>query len=426
MDFKEVISERVGDSYYTIDHDSGLKIFVYPKEEYNSTYAIFGTKFGSINTSFLDPVQNKVERVPDGIAHYLEHKLFESEDGDAFSKYAKTGATANAYTSFDMTCYLFSCTENFEESLKILIEFVQSPYFTEETVKKEQGIISQEIKMYEDDPNWRVMFNLYRAMFHKHPVKVEIAGSVQSISEITPENLYKCYNAFYNLNNMVLCVAGKADPKQVLKIVDKIIKPIKGPIPERIFYDEPYDIVRPKIEESFPISMPIFQLGFKEDASKGRPDIEKSAQTDIILQVLASKSSPLYSELLDKGLINESFGYEYFEGTGYAAVIFSGESKDPDRVMDIIKRHIITIKKDGINKEDFENAKKAIYGRTLSILNSAENIGNAMVSLYFSNKELFKAIESIASTNLVDTNERLRSQLDVSNCSLSVISPKGK
>ncbi|MDQ5983175.1 MAG: hypothetical protein RUMPE_00173 [Eubacteriales bacterium SKADARSKE-1] len=426
MTLKEIKSERIGDKYYTGNHDSGLRIFIYPKDGHHSTYAILGTKFGSINTSFFSTNNGEVVKLPDGIAHYLEHKLFESEDGDAFSKYAKTGASANAYTSFDMTCYLFSCTENFEESLKILLEFVQSPYFTPETVKKEQGIISQEIKMYDDDPSWRVMFNLYRAMFHKHPVKVEIAGTVQSISEINPENLYECYSNFYNLNNMALCVAGKVDPQEVLKIVDKIIKPINGTVPESYFPDDPYDIVRPRVEEKFPVSMPIFQLGFKEDASKGRPDIEESTQTDVILQVLASKASPLYRELLDQDLINESFGYEYFEGKGYAAVIFSGESKDPDKTASIIKEAIKKIHKDGISKEDFENAKKALYGRTLSILNSAENISNAILTLEFSNRELFAAIESVASVNLEDVNERLKSQLDIENCALSIISPESK
>lgn len=426
MNLREVKSERLGDRYYTEKHDSGLRIFIYPKEGHNSTYAILGTKFGSINTSFIHPSKAEVVKLPDGIAHYLEHKLFESEDGDAFSKYAKTGASANAYTSFDMTGYLFSCTENFEESLKILLEFVQSPYFTPETVKKEQGIIGQEIKMYDDDPSWRVMFNLYRAMFHSHPVKVEIAGSVESISEITPEILYECYTNFYNLNNMALCVAGKVDVDEVLKIVDQTIKPTKGFVPESIFPQEPYNIVRPRIEENFPVSMPIFQLGFKEDASKGRPDIKESTQTDIILQVLASKSSLLYRELLDQELINESFGYEYFEGNGYAAVIFSGESKDPDKTTIIIKRAIQKMRKDGINKEDFEIAKKALYGRTLSILNSAENIGNAILTLEFSNRALFSAIECIASTTAEDVNERLKNQLDVNNCALSIISPESK
>ena len=224
MNIQEIKSKRTLDKYYKINHDSGLTIYLFPKKDYNSKYAIFGTKYGSVNNAFsLD--NGEVTAVPDGIAHYLEHKLFESEDGDAFTRYAKTGANANAYTSFDKTCYLFSCTENFDESFEILLDFVQSPYFTEETVAKEQGIIGQEIRMYDDSPEWCVMFNMLENMYHNHPVKIDIAGTVESIAKITPDYLYQCYNTFYNLNNMVLCVAGDLTVEDVLKTADKMLKP---------------------------------------------------------------------------------------------------------------------------------------------------------------------------------------------------------
>lgn len=424
MDLREIKSERIGDKYYVTRLDNGLKIFIYPKEGHNSTYAVFGTKFGSINTKFRHQNEEEPITVPDGIAHYLEHKLFESEDGDAFSKYAKTGASANASTSFDTTSYLFSCTENFEESLKILIKFVQSPYFTKETVEKEQGIIAQEIKMYDDDPSWRVMFNLLKAMYHNHPVKVDIAGTVESIKNITPQNLYECYNSFYNLNNMAICIAGNVDVDKTLKIINETIKPSKGIVPECIYPDEPYEIVRKTIEEKFPVSIPLFQLGFKENAPKTRTTVEESIQTDIILQVLASKSSPLYRKLLDEELINDSFGYEYFEGSGYASIIFSGESKDPYKTAEIIKSEIEKLHKNGILEEDFLMAQKAIYGKAVSVLNSVENIAHALLSLEFSNKELFSVIETIAKTTLNDVNTRLKNELDILNSSLSVIVPE--
>lgn len=423
MLFKEVKSERVGDKYYVLNHDSGLKIYVYPKEGFSSTYAVIGTKFGSINTKFKKAGNNKITTVPDGIAHYLEHKLFESEDGDAFAKYAKTGASANAYTSFDMTCYLFSCTENFSQSLKILFELVQSPYFTKETVAKEQGIIGQEIKMYDDDPNWRVMFNLLEAMFHNHPVRVDIAGTIDSIAKINAENLYECYNNFYNLNNMVLAVAGKVDPDEVLKVANETLKPSENCVPESIFPEEPFEIVKERVEQKFEISMPMFQLGFKESTSNVRPTAAELAQTDIILQLLAAKSSPLYRELLDKNLINDSFGYEYFEGPGYAAIIFSGESRNPDEVARILKSYVSDMHKNGINPEDFEIAKRSVYGRTVSMLNSAENISNALMGLHFANRSLFESIDCIAETTLQDIENRLKNQLDVNNCALSVVLP---
>ena len=421
---EEINSERLHDKYYRVKHKSGLKVYIYPKEGYNSSYAILGAKVGSIDTTFKIPGKAENVVVPDGIAHYLEHKLFESEEGDAFAEYAKTGASANAYTSFDMTGYLFSCTEDFDKSLKILIDFVQSPYFTEKTVKKEQGIIGQEIKMYEDDPSWQVMFNLLKAMYHNHPVKKDIAGTVESIAKINADNLYEVYNNFYNLNNMTLCIAGKVNPVEILNILDEKLKPSYNMVPETIFAKEPYEIVKQRVEQRFPISMPLFQLGFKENASKGRMTIEESTQTDIILSVLASKSSKLYNDLINKGLINDSFGYECFEGPGYLASIFSGESRDPDKVAEIIKERVTELHAKGIAEEDFERAKKSIYGKSVSLLNSAENIANVMLTLDFADKELFEAVECIANTSLIDVNERLKSQLDVSNCSLSVVAPE--
>lgn len=423
MILKEVKSSRLGDKYFSVEHSSGLKVFVYPKKGYNSTYAIIGTKYGSINTSFKSCGKCEITKVPDGIAHYLEHKLFESEEGDAFSKYAKTGASANAYTSFDMTCYLFSCTQKFEESLKILLDLIQSPYFTDENVEKERGIIGQEIKMYDDDPSWRVMFNLLSAMYHNHPVKFDIAGTIESISQINPENLYKCYNDFYNPNNMVLCVAGNVNPEEVFRIVDELIKPNENKVPECIFPDEPYNVVTDRVEQHFEIAMPMFQLGFKEKVRKERLTDEQLAQTDIILQSLASKSSKLYKKLLDENLINDSFGYEYFEGVGYAATIFSGESKDPDKVAKIIKEAVEEFHKKGIDKKEFERAKKLVYGRNVAMVNSPENISNAIMNLTFADRELFHAIECIANTTLEQVNDRLKNQLDNKNSSLSVVLP---
>lgn len=213
--------------------------------------------------------------VPDGIAHYLEHKLFEDEDGDSFQKFAKTGASANAYTSFDVTAYLFQCTENFFDSFDILLDFVQTPYFTEQGVKKEHGIIAQEIKMYDDDPDWRVEINLL-AMYQKHPVRVDIAGSVESISNITAQNLLMCYENFYNLNNMSLCVVGDLDKDKVLAAIERKIKMLPPVEPERIFPDEPCEILNNRVEQEFDVTMPSFKLGFKERAGQERVPLKKS------------------------------------------------------------------------------------------------------------------------------------------------------
>lgn len=262
MEFTKIENKRINEEYYRMEHSSGLTLLVYPKKGFNSAYASIGTKFGSIYSKFI--YNGREITVPDGTAHYLEHKLFESEDGDAFSKYAKTGASANAFTSFDKTCYLFSCTDKFKESLEILIDLVQSPYFTKETVAKEQGIISQEIKMYDDSPDWRVMMNLFQGLYHNHPINIDIAGSVESIAEITPEILYECYNSYYNLHNMVMTVVGGVDPAEVLKIVDEKIKPSEKVDTKVIFPEEPYKVAKNYTEQVLPVTVPMFELGFKE------------------------------------------------------------------------------------------------------------------------------------------------------------------
>lgn len=422
MRMEKITNERVQDSYYSIKHPSGLRIFVYPKEGSNSTYAIFGTRYGSVDTTFRRSDEKEICKVPEGIAHFLEHKLFESEDGDAFARYAKTGASANAYTSFDMTCYLFSCTENVYESLEILLDFVQSPYFTEQTVQKEQGIIGQEIRMYDDDPQWRVMFNLLKALYHHHPVKIDIAGTVESIAEITPEYLYRCYHTFYNLNNMALCVAGNIDPERVLELCDKILKPSEQIEVERIFEEEPAGVVQERVEQKLSVTIPLFQLGFKEPAR--RRTVQELAQTDVLLELLASDASPLYRRLLDQNLINTaSFGSEYFEGPGYAAVIFSGESKDPDAVAKEIRGEVERLRREGIPAEAFERARKAVYGRNVAALNSAEAIANAMISLTFAERELFSYIDALAAVQLPDVQKRLEEQLLTENSALSVVFP---
>ena len=419
MNISEIKSERAGDSYYKIDHPSGLTVYVYPKEGYNSAYAIIGTKYGSVNTCFSLDGGEKIT-VPDGIAHYLEHKLFESEDGDAFARYAKTGASANAYTSFEKTCYLFSCTDKFDESFEILLDFVQSPYFTAETVAKEQGIIGQEIKMYDDSPDWRVMFNMLEKMYHHHPVKIDIAGTVESIAEITAEKLYQCYNTFYNLNNMALCVAGNVTVEQVLKTCDRMLKPCEKHTIENFFEDEPYEIVEPYVEQNFPVSVPLFNLGFKERAQKPLNET-KLAHTDILLELLASSTSELYQKLMDDELINTSFTFELFEGPGYCSVIFGGESRAPKQAAEQIKQYIAEVKKNGLDKAEFESARKSVYGDVISSLNSVGSIANTVTSYHFNGNELFTYIDAVANATFEDVQNRLSEMLDVSNCTLSVV-----
>ncbi len=416
----EVKSARTGDMYYKIEHDSGLAIYLYPKKDYNSKYAIFGAHFGSVNNAFsLDG--GEVKKVPDGIAHYLEHKMFECEDGDAFAKYAKTGANANAYTSFNKTCYLFSCTENFDESFDILLDFVQRPYFTEETVAKEQGIIGQEIRMYDDSAEWVVMFNLLKSMYKSHPVQLDIAGTVESIAEITPELLYDCYYTYYNLNNMVLCVSGDLTVEDVLKTADKKLKKCEKHDIKSYFEDEPYEICGHYIEQKFPVSVPLFNFGYKEKAHKVSQ--KESAEIDIIMTVLTSPSFELYNKLDEAKLINQSFDAEYFDGQGYNSVIFSGESRSPEEAASVIKGFIEKLKTEGLDAEDFEIAKKEVYGDLVSSLNNVEAIANALVDAHFNETDIFGFIDDVADCTVEDINFRLKNMFDTENTVLSVILP---
>lgn len=425
MKLTEVKNDLVKEKYFFTTHESGLKIFIYPKKENNSTYVLFGTRYGSINTRFKTSESDEIIEVPDGIAHYLEHKMFELEEGDAFAQYAKTGASANAYTSFDRTCYLFSCTENFEESLKILLKYVQTPYFTEKTVAKEQGIIGQEIKMYDDDPNWRVFFNMLCALYQKHPVNIDIAGTVESIAKITPEKLYQCYNAFYNPNNMSICIVGNVDENDVLRILEENLKDVKKVETETFFPEEPYEVAKNRVKQKFPIASPMFNLGFKEFRKPlEKVSAKERAETDVLLELVASKSSHLYRKLLDEGLINTaSFEYDYNTGTGYSCVVLSGESKDPDRVAEIIKAELDLKRKQGITVEEFERSKKSAYGRALSFFNSSDNIANLIIDLDFADDELFNYVNCLAKVELDDIKNRLNNYLDCSNCALSIVSP---
>ena len=425
-DIREVKSERLGESYFEIDHPSGLKILVYPKKNYAATYAVFGTRYGSIDTEFRLNGEEKFTCVPEGIAHFLEHKLFESEDLDAFERYAKTGASANAYTSFDKTCYLFSCTGKFQESLEILLDFVTHPYFTEKTVQKEQGIIGQEIQMCRDEAGWEALFSLLRAMYKTHPVHIDIAGTVESIAEITPELLYKCYETFYNFSNMVLCVAGNVTPDEVLSVADRLLKPQKPIRIERKFHREPCEVAESYTEETLSVAFPIFSLGFKEAVETPERSLREILISDIILEAVAGKTSAFYSELLEAGLINTSFESEYFCGYGYAAWIFTGESPDGREVQKRITARIRALQETGISKADFERIRKKLYGRSIMQFNDIDGIANAMVSAYFCKEGLFDETEILQSLTLDEVNARLRTALQTDCASLSVIKPEGE
>lgn len=414
-------SKELRERLYEIDHSSGLKIFVMPKANYKSTYAVFGTKYGSIDTCFKRSDQKEYTRVPEGIAHFLEHKLFESEELDAFTRYAETGASANAFTSFDKTCYLFQCSDRFADSLKILLDFVTHPYFTKETVEKEQGIIGQEITMYYDVPGWMSTFNLLRCLYKNHPVRIDIAGTVESISQITDKLLYDCYHTFYNLNNMALAVVGNVTPEEVIKVCDEMLKKSEDVTIERVFDEEPRDIVKSYEEYHIAVSMPVFSFGYKEACKTPQRTVQETVEMEILLEILAGETSNLYSALFEKGLINSTFSKEYFTGNGYEAVIFEGESTDAKAVAQAIKEEVAWLRKEGISDPAFESARRSLYGREIMSYNVTDDVANAVIGCYFAGYSIFDPLEVYKNVKKEDVEKLLSEKLDEKYSALSVV-----
>ena len=422
---KSVIrSERLGEEYLRLEHESGLRILLYPMKGFRTAYAVFGTDYGSIDNEFRLEGEREFQKVPDGIAHYLEHKLFESEDGDAFTLFARTGASANAFTSFDRTCYVFSCTENFEESFRSLLTFVQEPYFTPETVAKEQGIIGQEIRMYDDNPGWRVLFNLLSALYVNHPIRTDIAGTVESIAQITDKLLYRCYRAFYNLSNMAVAVAGNFDPAAAERILEETLKP-QAPVKiERPAVDEPPRAAKPEAVQRLDVSEPLFYFGYKLSPDPDpRRELRHQAVLNILLDVLAGPASDFYEEMNRKGLLNAAFGAEVFGGRGYLAALFGGESRDPRAVYAAFCRMLEEKQRTGLSEEDFLCCKNALHGRSLRDINDVEAAGDALFAYELMGLGLFDLPELIASVELSDLERSLREDFRPDARAISIILP---
>ena len=418
---KTVYESPLGHSYVKAVLDNGLKVYIMEKPQHTSVYALFGTRYGSIDTRFSKNGEDEIS-VPEGIAHFLEHKLFESEDGDAFARFAATGAYCNAFTSFDRTCYLFSCTERFEDNLDILLDFVQSPYFTAETVQKEQGIIGQEIRMYDDSAGWRVMFNMLGAMYKKHPVSIDIAGTVESIAKIDDKLLYDCYNTFYNPANMFICIAGNIDADKTLK---RIAAGIHDTAPIEIArgeFEDNDDVSENYVEQSLEVALPMFCYGYKQNIATPDRSLKTRVCVSLLLEVLCGEASPLFARLIRAGLINDDFDCEYFNGNGYAAVIFEGESCDPERVADEIKKEINRLRVEGVDKKLFSAVKCGMYGNLVRRFNSVENLAMSLTECAMYDYSLFDEIKMLKSVSYADVMKRFDVFCD-ENAVLSVIKP---
>ncbi|MCH5323742.1 MAG: insulinase family protein [Eubacterium sp.] len=418
---KEIISNaRLNEEYIRVKHPSGATLILYPMKGYSSAYALFGTRYGSVDTTFKTKNDDDFVTVPEGIAHYLEHKLFENDECDAFELYAKTGANANAFTSFDKTAYLFSCSQKFEENLEILLGFVQDPYFTDETVAKEQGIIGQEIRMYEDDPGWRVFFNCLQAMYHNNPVRIDIAGTVESIAKIDKDLLYRCYNTFYNLNNMVIAIAGNFDVDKTLEICDRLLKPSEDPELETKIPDEPYEVLTKRSVQKLSCAMPLFNIGFKLPNDTER--FKNKVRYSILMDMCLNKGSDFFERMYESKLINYSFNTYVFDGRGFFSIIVDGESRDPDKVLEETKAELRRLKKEGLDEESFITVRNTLYGSATATFGIVENVAHEALDCELSGVGLYYGLELVAAVTFEDVKNAL-DELDIDNCSISIIEP---
>lgn len=427
MTFEKIYNEKIDETLLLGTHKSGLTVAVVPKKGFSKYYAIYGTQYGSVDREFIALGEKEKTVLPDGVAHFLEHKLFEMPDGsNAFDHFSKTGGNSNAFTSFNITAYLFSCTDNFYENLDILLNFVNTPYFTEENVAKEQGIIGQEIKMYDDDPQWRVFFNMLTAMYHENPVKQDIAGTVESISEITPQLLYKCTNTFYNPSNMYLVLVGDIDENEIEKYIDRHISSARdtGRV-EKFAPVEPCKVAQKVITQNLSVSKPMFSIGFKEKevGISGYALLKKEIATDILIELLFGKSSENYIKMYESGIIDASFDGETELEREYGFTSFCGESKDPNKVLDSVLQCIANAKKDGLSEEKIARIKKAVLSDDIRMYNNVENIGNTYI------KSLMKNINPLDYTKAVEEIDkdfltvRLFEHFDEDSCVLSIVYP---
>ena len=397
--------------YTYLKLEGGPSVYIMEKIGFSTSYAVFGTRYGSIDTRFGREGQEEIE-VPAGIAHFLEHKLFENEEGDTFARFAKTGAYANAFTTFDRTCYLFSCTKNFEENLDILLDFVQSPYFTAETVEKEQGIIGQEIKMYEDSAGWRVFFNMLSELYENHSVKIDIAGTVESIAKIDDKLLYECYNTFYNPENMYICIAGNVNTDEVISRIESSIKKDRGFKITRSDFIETDSVKSRYIEQSLEIAKPMFCLGYKENLGNRYPTVKERVVAGIALEVLCGDCSALYRRLIDSSLISDEFSSEYFEGRGYSAFVFEGETDEPRKVAEEISCEIKHLIENGIDEKLLDAIKKSAFGDAVKRFDSVEGIVMDMIDCAVSGGELFDTVNILRELTAEDITERLKALKD--------------
>ena len=403
---------------------NGLTVAVVPKEGFSKKLAYFVTDFGSIHTDFL--FEGQEHHVPAGIAHYLEHKLFDMPDGrDVSAEFAALGAITNAFTSYDMTAYYFSCTENFEDCLRLLLEFVSTPYFTEESVRKEQGIIDQEIGMNEDAPESKVFENLVSTLYHRHPIRVPILGTSESIREITADTLHLCHRAFYTPGNMMLCVIGDVDAEEVASIAEEILGKDSRPVAQKLNnWEETLVCPQSQTLNRMEVAMPMFDLAFKSrPLGKGDEAIRQEMIADLAAEALFGESSALYLKLYEEGVIDSSFGGGFETVDGAAMLLCSGDSESPEVIRQAILAQAQTLRAEGIGEEAFLRMKRSALGRRIRALDSFDSTCFRLCAYKMSDFDYFRFPEIYRDIRQEDVLDFIAETVKAEHSVLSVIEP---
>ena len=425
---KVIENSKVKEKLYFEQLENGMPIMIIPKPGMRKKYMIWGTNYGSNDNIFVVPGENKEIEVPNGVAHFLEHKMFEQENGtNSLDVLTALGVEANAYTTNDHTAYLFECTDNFYEAMDELMDYVQHPYFTDENVEKEKGIIGQEIMMYDDYPDWKVYLNAINAMYHECPVKIDIVGTIETINKIDKEILYKCYNTFYNPSNMVMVICGDFKPDEILEEVKKrlIDKKANGEI-KRIYPEEPETIVKEKIEQKLEVSTPLYTIGIKDivsdNCNKNKTEIvKKHIAIEILLNLILGRSSRLFQELYRQGIIFAQPGLSYEFTNIYAHILIDGQSNNPEKVYEEFKKEVKTFKENGINEEDFERIRKMIYGGYVKEYNDVTDISRMFLADYFKGINSFDYLDEIESVSKEYTEQVLKQVFKKDKMVLSIV-----
>lgn len=418
---KRVTFPRLGETCYFEQLENGLPIYVTVKPEFEKCYAFFATSYGGMDLRFQSGGQ--WQDSPAGVAHYLEHKMFDLPEGNALQMLSANGASPNAFTSAAITAYHFECTQHFSSNLRTLLSFVSTPYFTQESVDKEQGIIGQEIRMVEDNPDWCIFHNLLEGLYHHHPLRVSVAGSQESISHITPELLYHCHKAFYHPGNMVLCVAGDVDPEQVAAVARMVLPSAPQELVQKD-HGAPEDMAveQPRITEHMAVSSPQFLLGFKAEPHLAG-DLRIQLLGELAGDLLCSDSSPVYQRLYEAGLINKTFGVTYEDYPDAAFLALGGESPAPDQVAQAILEEAERIRREGLPTDRFIRCKRACYGSRVRALNSFEHCCVQLAQGHFKGYNYYQFPELYDTISPEDTAAFLSNLITPERMVLSEILP---